>query len=1155
MRSAFVLLLLASYASAVPALPILYNITQPDGTIFEARLVGDERAAWIETAGGYTVLRRDDGFWVYAKRSGDEILPTSSVVGSTSYQTLGLEKHLHEKSLREYSYGPAAITNGTKKVIVLLLNFTDNPRVNASAYTAGYYDNLLFNDSNSLSMNAYYDEVSYGLLNLTGTVGGSRWYTSSHSMSYYGSDTGSNCGGVTNDDANVCSYDMICEAASLANNDVDFSQYDTDNDTYIDHIIIVHAGCGQEMGGLCTMTDAIWSVSWSIPPPSVLCGSYFDGKLISSGTIQAENSPVGVFAHEFGHDLGLPDLYDSGGGDGQTWEGIGEWGLMASGSWNGPGVQYGTVPAHMSAWSKYYLGWVNPTRVSTTLYDEPISQVETNDDVYQIMIPLTATPVNPSDGGTRQYFLIENRQQTGFDAYIPGSGLLIYHVDDSKSGNALEYDKHVDVEEADESTQANSGLDGISPTTGDRGTADDPWKSSSSGFTDGSTPNSKSKAGTATYINVTDVSASGAIMYVDFLGSGSRNPMTLVGNVTPAFGNTSTVFNFTVNYTHINNTAPVNISVVIDGVYYAMNQSNASDLNYSLGKWYYYSNNLSFGYHTHYFYAHDGAFNHSSNSSSTPEVGYTGPFANVSFQPLEDNEVKSSFGGTVYSSIGNVDIGYDSVNDGVQRYYAKFNLSAIANETVVNAVLTLANVSTQFENFSVNYTIYYANASWSTATLTWNTQPTVNSTELDTSQNNGTLTFNITSLVQSWANGSLPNYGVSVRKFDELQRGYGTFATLDASDNSTRPLLMVTYLNTTPEGIPPNVTLLTPSNGSILNTSSVSFSYNVSEDYGIVNCSLHGNFSGSWALNQTSANISNSSVNYFNLTVADGFYLWNINCSDPHNNTAFANGNHTLTVDTRQPSTPTIVSPINSTTVLNETPSFNWTASVDLTSGVANYTLEVSNGSSFTALYYNVTTNGTLYMPNYSEAIADGLYYVRVRIVDVAQNTGNWSETVYFWLKTVSINEFLPKPNSTSIEFIELYNSRQLSYSLSGWILGNSYLAVNYTLSSNISGRDFLILNSTLTGISLNESADSIFLWNPSGLLADNISFYDGQAFGNISYNSSAYMSIGRSSDGGLNITAYNETSTTPGASNFGTQTVSTAVLAGWNLISIPLAN
>lgn len=947
---------------------------------------------------------------------------------------------------------------------------------------------------------------------------------------------------------------MICEAVSLANADgFDFSQYDSDSNDIIDHIFVIHAGCGQEAGNIsCAMADPIWSVRWSAGD---LCGSFYNGKTIATGTIQAENSPIGTFSHEFGHDLGLPDLYDSGGGDGQTWEGLGAWALMASGGWNGPSGQAGTVPAHMSAWSKYYLGWVNPTYVNSTLYDEPIGQAETNDDVYQIMIPLNDTPVNLSDWGSKEYFLVENRQQTGFDTYIPGSGLLIWHVDDSVSGNALDYDKHVDLEEADEGTQSNNGLDNLSTSGGDRGVAADTYKSSSSGFTDSTTPNSKSKAGVVTYINVTDITASAAIMYADFLGSGTRNPITLEGNVTPVSGNTSTVFNFTLNYSHINNTVASNVSAVIDGVYYNMNESNASDTNYADGKGYYYSSNLSFGAHSHYFYAYDGAFNQSSNTSSTPSVGYTGPFANASFNPTQDNGVKSFFAGTVYAADTNADIGYDQYTDGVQRYYVKFNISSMENETVVNAILTLTNVSIQFENFSVNYTLYYANSSWDGTTLTWNNQPTINSTKLTTSENSDGLVFNITGLIQSWANGSLANYGITVRKFDEMQVGYGAFATVEATNASMRPLLFVTYLNTTPEDIPPDIMVISPSNGSYLNESNITFSYNVSEVSGLGNCSLYGNFSGNWSLNQTSTNASNSTVNLFNMSLADGFFLFNINCIDLNNNSGWAANNYTFTLDTVQPSTPTISSPSNGTTFSNETPQFNWSASADSTSGVANYLLQVGNTSTFQDLYYNLSFNSTSHMPNYTEAIADGLYYIRVNAVDYASNTGNWSEINFFTLKTVSINEFLPNPNSTSEEFIELYNSRQLSYNLSGWILGGNFTPTNYTLSSNLSGSGFLILDSTVTNISLNESADSIFLWNPQGMLADNISFFDGQSFGNTSYNASAFMSIGRSADGANALTAYNESSTTPGASNLGTQTISIALLSGWNLISLPLTS
>lgn len=616
---------------AVPARPGYFNVTQPDGAVFTARLRGDEFGYWTEREDGRSVVKGAGGWWFLAREK-NGILVETTVRADTNPALLSAVP-LHQKPARWEPVeglpvkggfgGVKSRVNGSAKVLVLLINFTDNPRVNAGKYTGPYYSNLLFNESNNLSMNSFYIENSYGAFNISGEVGGpDKWYTSSHPMSYYGRDGG----GV--DDYYTQTYTLVCEAASLANADVDFSQYDADSNGYLDYVIVVHAGCGQEDSIGCDMPNPIWSVRWS---GGNLCpGQTFDGKTIISGTILAEDSPMGTFAHEMGHDFGnLPDLYDTD----YSSEGIGDWGVMGSGSWNGPMGYDGQYPSHFCAWSKYFMGWVSPTVVSSELLGEQVDAVESSPDVYQIMIPLGDTPVNPSDGGEKEYFLVENRQGVGFDSYIPGSGILIWHVDDNQarisanSFNSYDSDRGVDLEESDEDTQPNSGLDGQYPWTGDRGVSADAWKSDSGGFTDSGTPNSKSKAAASTYINVTDISASGSSMTVDFLGSGSASVGSLIlldGAVVPSAGYSDEVFNYSVTYVSGNGSAPTEVNVSVDGVFYAMGESNGSDANYSDGKDFYFNSSLEAGLHNFSFSAWDGVY-----LNSTPV--YVGP--NVTDRP------------------------------------------------------------------------------------------------------------------------------------------------------------------------------------------------------------------------------------------------------------------------------------------------------------------------------------------------------------------------------------------------------------------------------------------------------------------------------------------------------------------------------------------
>ena len=165
---------------------------------------------------------------------------------------------------------------------------------------------------------------------------------------------------------------------------------------------------------------------------------------------------------------------------------------MGGGSWSG--VPSGSSPAHLTAWSKYFLGWINPVIVdfSAPLYNEIIERAEDHDDVYLLLSNPGDSPgdLDWTDGGTGtgEYFLVENRQQVGFDSYLPGSGILIWHIDERMGNNSNENHRLVDLEEAD----------GVETPGGDVG---DPWRSNSMGFTRTSTPNSNYYNGTPSYVH------------------------------------------------------------------------------------------------------------------------------------------------------------------------------------------------------------------------------------------------------------------------------------------------------------------------------------------------------------------------------------------------------------------------------------------------------------------------------------------------------------------------------------------------------------------------------------------------------------------------------------------------------------------------------
>jgi len=379
------------------------------------------------------------------------------------------------------SFGGSALgtrATGTDPVIVIPIEFTDV--THAGPHNTGFFDTMM--NGPSQSVNAFYQENSYGTFGFQATVAG--WVRSTHTMAYYGQD------GSGVDDATGPIYRLVAEAVRLADPAVDFRNFDRNNDGVVDHVVIVHAGGAQEAS---PNTNLIWSHRWAvIDGDQALPGDQrltADGVQIYGYVMISEDSPVGVLAHEFGHDLGLPDLYDT---DGSSL-GIGVWDVMGSGSWNGN--PRGTSPSDFSAWSKVKLGWVTPIEVTAPLLSQRIAQVENNSVIYRLTIKDT------SNGD--EYFLVENRERAGFDAAQPGSGLLIWHVDDSVANNDNEAHRKVDLVEADEAT-------GDTPDD-----AGDPWASNAVGLGPDTNPNSNGYGNIRTGWKVRNIGAAGAIMVAD----------------------------------------------------------------------------------------------------------------------------------------------------------------------------------------------------------------------------------------------------------------------------------------------------------------------------------------------------------------------------------------------------------------------------------------------------------------------------------------------------------------------------------------------------------------------------------------------------------------------------------------------------------------
>ncbi|GAA1769845.1 hypothetical protein GCM10009712_17220 [Pseudarthrobacter sulfonivorans] len=363
--------------------------------------------------------------------------------------------------------------HGTVRVIVVLVEFSDKHLTQ----TAAHFSELFFSTGvlPHGSVREYFSEVTGGLVDLAGEVVGP--YTLPQTLAWYANGNF----GIGRPSGTARANIMANDAAAAADPHVDFGPYDNDGNNYVDAFIVVHAGRGGEE----TLNSGdIWSHKWNLPTERSA-----DTKKIFAYLTIPEDSKIGVCAHELGHLLfGFPDLYDTD----DTSEGVGSWCLMGAGSWNGGG----DIPAHPSAWCKVQQGWAGTTNVSSS-GTVSFPDVKTSRKVHRVW----------KDGGSGpEYFLLENRQRTGYDAKLPGDGLLIWHIDDNQPDNTDENHYKVGLAQAD--GQRNLELNQ------NRGDGGDPYPGTANNtvFTGSSTPSSNSYGGQTTSVSVTAISASAATM-------------------------------------------------------------------------------------------------------------------------------------------------------------------------------------------------------------------------------------------------------------------------------------------------------------------------------------------------------------------------------------------------------------------------------------------------------------------------------------------------------------------------------------------------------------------------------------------------------------------------------------------------------------------
>lgn len=502
---------------AIPAKKGVRTYTQPDGTTVEVELVGDEYAHMYLTPDGYPLAEKD-GTLYYAGISADgrieasgeratsikkrsaaavEFLATvdKALVGNalrTRAEMSPLRKVQRpgKPGMSRAPQGPGLAPDanfpvtGSPHVLVILVEYSNVPMTlnNAHDYFTRMMSERGFSDYGGTgSALDFFDENSCGqftpIIDVYGPV------KLPNTRAYYGGNDSSG------DDKNPAQ--MVVDACEALDGEVDFSKYDTDGDGMIDNVFVFYAGRGEADGG---SPETVWPHAWYVQSGAGLT-HYFDGVLLDRYACSNEwgagrPDGVGTFIHEFSHVMGLPDLYATSYSSAFT---PGEWSTMDYGPYNNDGC----TPPMYSAYERYALGWVEPVEI-----DGPMSAVlrPIGENVCGII----------KTGKTNEFFLVENRQQTSWDTYIPGHGMLVWHIDynanvwfSNKVNNSATH-QYVDIEEADNTKTDTSRAGDAFPGT-----------SNVTSFTDDTRPSMKTWAGKGLGLPITNIaeSAQGVITF------------------------------------------------------------------------------------------------------------------------------------------------------------------------------------------------------------------------------------------------------------------------------------------------------------------------------------------------------------------------------------------------------------------------------------------------------------------------------------------------------------------------------------------------------------------------------------------------------------------------------------------------------------------
>ena len=375
------------------------TLTLADGSKVKAELVGDEFLHYWQAEDGICYVRNAEHF---EKAN----LEAMKAVAMQKIQQR-FAKHRALKTKRKSESNPYV---GKKKGLIILVQFSDlkfKP-ANTKEFFVRMANEKGFNEGEFLgSVHDYFYDQSYGMLDIEFDVAGP--YTLANGYAFYGQN---------NENGNDKNPEkMIVEAVNKAAADFDFTQYDWDGDKEVDQVFVLYAGQGEANGG---NENTIWPHEWTIQSATgsamniqnmrvntYACGSELGGsENVSSG--------IGTICHEYTHCLGIPDMYDTSSNRTQNY-GMGKWDIMCQGSYNGNGF----CPAGYTSYERAACGWLNPTELTEDMTISHLKSLTDGGGAYIIY----------NDNHPDEFFLLECRNQSKWDANIAGNGLLILHVD------------------------------------------------------------------------------------------------------------------------------------------------------------------------------------------------------------------------------------------------------------------------------------------------------------------------------------------------------------------------------------------------------------------------------------------------------------------------------------------------------------------------------------------------------------------------------------------------------------------------------------------------------------------------------------------------------------------------------------------------------